>query len=294
MLKKPAKPSKPVKAAKRPISKKGYPPSRNAGRTRETKASSPREGIEGVAPDLRFDPENPNQGTEQGKKMLARSLSRLGAGRSILISKDGVILAGNKTYAAAKRAKIPIRVVKSDGKELVVVQRTDLQYADPKARELTVADNRASEQGLEWNPDVLATLAQDGGLDPYFTPFELDVIVGDGVFEVANASEGEQAVVGALAEALTQRDKMLESEVTKWAGKKEDKTPADVARRDAMKARRKESQESRRDDNDSEFVVVLVFNNREEQTEFLTTYGFDEEDKFVDGNQLVENIEAMQ
>src|SRR5690606_36443047 len=49
----------------------------------------------------------------------------------------------------------------SDGKTLFVIKRTDLAYDDPRAKELAIADNRASETGLEWDADVLTELADD-------------------------------------------------------------------------------------------------------------------------------------
>ena len=45
------------------------------------------------------------------------------------------------------------QIVKSDGTRLIAVQRTDLDINDKAARELAIADNRASELGLEWDTD---------------------------------------------------------------------------------------------------------------------------------------------
>lgn len=76
---------------------------------------------------------------------MPKSLTRLGAGRSIVADKNGVVIAGNKTLQAAEAQGIPVRIVETDGKELVVVQRTDLDLAngDTRARE------RMSDMGLE-------------------------------------------------------------------------------------------------------------------------------------------------
>jgi len=46
--------------------------------------------------DLQHDPHNANRGTPRGRKTLATSLQQFGAGRSILVDKDGIIIAGNK------------------------------------------------------------------------------------------------------------------------------------------------------------------------------------------------------
>jgi len=67
-------------------------------------------------------------------------------------------------------------VVESRGDQLIAVQRTDLELDDPAARELAIADNRAAELGLEWNPTVLSELVSDLDLQPFFSDDELKEI----------------------------------------------------------------------------------------------------------------------
>jgi DNA modification methylase len=122
--------------------------------------------------DLKPDALNANKGTARGRKMLRASLKELGAGRSILVDKNGVIIAGNKTAEAARElGHKNIRVVESTGDELVVVQRTDLEIDSKKGRRLAIADNRIAEVDLEWNPETLATLNLD--LGDFFSDVEL-------------------------------------------------------------------------------------------------------------------------
>lgn len=127
------------------------------------------------------DPRNANKGTKRGRKALAASISKYGAGRSILVDRRGVIIAGNKTAesAAALKSK-DIVLVETDGSKLVVVQRTDLDMAKhKKARELALADNRASELNLVWDEEVLAELAKGMDPDALWSESELRKIVGD-------------------------------------------------------------------------------------------------------------------
>jgi len=128
--------------------------------------------------ELKPDPKNANVGTFRGKCAVERSLIDCGAGRSIVTDKNGVILAGNKTAAAAQAAALDQEVilVQTDGTKLVVVQRTDLEASDKKAKTLAVADNRTAEIGLEWEPAVLKELASEIDLAPYFSPDELKEI----------------------------------------------------------------------------------------------------------------------
>jgi len=128
--------------------------------------------LSALTPDAR----NANKGTDRGRKLVKESLRRYGAGRSILIDKSGNIIAGNKTAEAAGAVGMEnVQIVKSDGTKLVAVQRTDLDINDKAARELAIADNRASELGLEWDADVLKALETevDVDLSPFWDEREL-------------------------------------------------------------------------------------------------------------------------
>jgi hypothetical protein len=129
--------------------------------------------------DLQPDNRNANRGTKRGRDAVARSLKDYGAGRSVLIDRDGRIIAGNKTVEQANAAGITdVLVVPTDGTQIVAVQRTDISLDDAKGRGLAVADNRAGELGLEWDPDVLGQLAADLDLKPFFSDEELKEITG--------------------------------------------------------------------------------------------------------------------
>ena len=54
--------------------------------------------------DLVPDGRNANRGTPRGRAVLDKSLQELGAGRSILVDRNGRIIAGNKTHEAAAGA----------------------------------------------------------------------------------------------------------------------------------------------------------------------------------------------
>lgn len=112
------------------------------------------------------DQHNFNKGTAQGEKLMQKSLTELGAGRSILIDKDGNIIAGNKTQKAAIAAGIQkVRVIESDGSELIAVKRTDLSIDSKKGRELALADNVTTQVNLAWDAVELDTIAAQEGID---------------------------------------------------------------------------------------------------------------------------------
>jgi hypothetical protein len=49
------------------------------------------------------DTRNANKGTKRGKQMVSASIKEYGTGRSVLVDKNGNILAGNKSVAAASQ-----------------------------------------------------------------------------------------------------------------------------------------------------------------------------------------------
>lgn len=113
---------------------------------------------------LRPDPHNANLGTERGAGMLERSIRENGLGRSVLVDKHGVIVAGNKTVETAVSIGMEDTiVVETDGTKLVVVKRTDLDLSkDEKAKKLALFDNRVSQVNLEFDADVLQGLVAEG------------------------------------------------------------------------------------------------------------------------------------
>ena len=112
------------------------------------------------------DDHNFNKGTEEGGKLMKKSFSELGAGRSILIDKNGRIIAGNKSQKAAIEAGIKkVRVIETTGDELVAVKRTDIDIDSKEGRELALADNRTAQINLAWDEPNLEAAALQFGLD---------------------------------------------------------------------------------------------------------------------------------
>lgn len=147
--------------------------------------------------DLTPDPANANKGTERGVSILENSLSKYGAGRSILCDKNGVVIAGNKTLEAAAERGLEIQTVTTDGTKLVVVQREDLDLSDGgQARELAYADNRAAEVGLDWDAAQLAADMETIDLSGMFSKDELERLTSTftaGDNEMPGLPEGDKS-----------------------------------------------------------------------------------------------------
>ena len=94
--------------------------------------------------DIIPDDKNFNKGNEQGQELMERSFKELGAGRSILLDRNGNIIAGNKSQQAAIAAGIKrVRVIETTGDELVAVKRTDVDIDSAEGRKMVVLDIRA-------------------------------------------------------------------------------------------------------------------------------------------------------
>jgi hypothetical protein len=133
----------------------------------------------GSIKDLRQDPANANKGKVRGAAALEESLQRYGAGRSIVVDRNGIVIGGNKTLETVGAIGMEDTiVVPTDGRQLVVVQRTDLDLStDIRAKELAVVDNRTSELSLDWDADVMAALDAAGAdLDAFFREDEREEI----------------------------------------------------------------------------------------------------------------------
>lgn len=95
--------------------------------------------------EIKFDKNNYRIHDDRNKQLINKSLKEYGSGRSILLDKEGVIIAGNGTYEQAKELGIPVKVIETDGSELIAVKRTDLSTEDEKRKGLAIMDNSSSD-----------------------------------------------------------------------------------------------------------------------------------------------------
>jgi site-specific DNA-methyltransferase (adenine-specific) len=127
------------------------------------------------------DPANPNRHTERGVAMLEDSIAKVGLGRSIVVDKNGIVLAGNSTQERAVDQGFEDAIeVETDGRQLVVVKRTDLDLMSDgdKARLLSYYDNRSAVVGVDFDPErVLADLNAGVDFGGLFSNGELDALL---------------------------------------------------------------------------------------------------------------------
>ena len=108
---------------------------------------------------LRQDTHNFNRGTDEGQQLMERSFKELGAGRSILLDREGNIIAGNKSQQAARKAGIKkVRVIETTGDELIAVKRTDIDIDSAEGRRMALLDNLTTQVNLAWDTSEIETV----------------------------------------------------------------------------------------------------------------------------------------
>ena len=118
--------------------------------------------------DLEFDDKNFNKGTEYGKSLMEKSLSKFGAGRSILIDKNNRIIAGNKTAQTfGEIGGEDIVVVETNGDKLIAVKRTDIDLGSKEGRELALADNQTAKVNIDFDFEVLEDELDKGVIEEW-------------------------------------------------------------------------------------------------------------------------------
>ena len=125
--------------------------------------------------DLKSDHKNARRRTDRSAELIKESLQRYGAARSIVIDENNRILAGNGTIEGAKEAGIDrIRIIETDGDEVIAVRRTGLTE-DQKVG-LALADNRTADLS-EWDQEMLNRLGEQHDISLFFSQDDLDGIL---------------------------------------------------------------------------------------------------------------------
>lgn len=106
-----------------------------------------------TAADLIQDAHNYRKHSDTNKARIRKSIDEAGLGRSVVIDADGVLVVGNGVQQVIDK-DTPVRVVETDGTELVVVKRTDLHTGDPRRKTLAFADN-ATADDVEWDFEAI-------------------------------------------------------------------------------------------------------------------------------------------
>lgn len=135
--------------------------------------------------EIKIDSRNYRIHGDENKRLIHKSLVECGAGRSVLADRDNVLIAGNGVYEEAQKLGLKVRIVESDGTELIVIKRKDLSTEDEKRKLLALADNHTSDTSRfnfsaivddfnldmlgEWNLDIPNFNIDEDKLDDFFS-----------------------------------------------------------------------------------------------------------------------------
>lgn len=159
--------------------------------------------------DYNLDPDNSNDGTARGAKLIADSLSEFGPGKSIVADKHDVLPAGNQVAKAAAAAGLTkVIEIETDGDVLIVHKRRDFDLADKsddRARRYAIADNRAQELSLNWNPTQLARGWSKGLLKGLFREDEYEALME----EAGEVEEVESALSSPTPKLTGERSRQI-------------------------------------------------------------------------------------
>lgn len=138
--------------------------------------------IKELMPDRR----NANKHTPFGMGQLEKGLRQNGLGRSILISSDNEIIAGNGVTETAGAIGIEnVRVIETDGTEIIAVKRTDIKSGTKEFYEMALSDNIIAKDNILIDAEVTNAICEeyeiedwkveDGGIkdDGFGTDFSL-------------------------------------------------------------------------------------------------------------------------
>lgn len=121
--------------------------------------------------DLKQDKRNYRRHNQRNLDLIKKSVAEVGLGRSVVIDNENEIVCGNGLVSTLDK-NTPVKVIETNGNELIVVKRTDLATNDEKRKQLAIMDNSTSDSS-EWDYEKLeldfdTEELEDWGLDVDF------------------------------------------------------------------------------------------------------------------------------
>lgn len=156
--------------------------------------------------DIKFDKKNYRKHSDKNKSLIKKSIEETGLGRSVVIDSENELIAGNGVVSQLPK-NTKIKVIETDGSELVVVKRTDLKTADEKRKKLALMDNSTGD-AVEWDID---NLKGDFNVDELYD-------LGAPIFEASDISDIDEF----FEDAGVQKEKMPKKVVCPHCGKEFD------------------------------------------------------------------------
>ncbi len=112
--------------------------------------------------ELTLDPNNANKHSQYGTQLLENSIRENGFGRSIVISSDDVIIAGNGTVEGAAAVGMEnVRIIETNGHEIIAVKRLDVKSGTAEFYKLALADNVVAKKNIVLDAEVVEAIVKE-------------------------------------------------------------------------------------------------------------------------------------
>lgn len=170
---------------------------------------------------IKADPNNFRIHNNHNRQLINKSLVECGAGRSILIDKENCVIAGNGVLEQSEKLGIPVRIIETDGTELIAIKRTDLKTKDEKRKLLALVDNHTSDTSA-FDYDLIsgafgADIIKDWGIDIDFHDVEQEKdIYTQKIQSPIYEPKGEQPTIDLLTDTIKTNElakRIQESEI---------------------------------------------------------------------------------
>lgn len=151
--------------------------------------------------DLVFDKRNANKHSEHGMAKLEKSINKIGLGRSILISDDNEIIAGNGVTESAINAGIQkVKVIETDGTEIIAVKRTDIKSGTKEFYEMALSDNIIAKENIVMDAEVTNAICEEYEIEEYKMDEGKTLEAEEDDFDVPEGGTETDIVLGDLFE----------------------------------------------------------------------------------------------
>lgn len=255
---------------------------------------------------IRPAPYNPRTITDEGRKLVRRSIKQYGVVGGIVVNSrtDNTIVGGHqKVYVLDELHKYDPETGDND-----YMLRVEVVDVDPKTeKELNITLNNGKVGG-EWDFDALRALIPDIDYKAVgFDEADLSMIGVDYLLQTEEQNDIYNDIDSLMAEVHEQNRQQVEQRKQERMASRQDE-PADSetpftqeqleaqrqAKIDHMKDVKAQVRESAQANaRNMEAYVVLSFDNFEAKSQFCTRFGFSPYDKFVKGEVFDEMVERI-